>query len=245
MQQGDGQSGYSQIPVRWGNRPGVRLGPAPGRCALGAARAERSSHWGVASSSLGDSPGPAKGGRTCQPGCRARTRAGGSWGWVAPRLVLGSGEQGGRTLGPPGLRLSIRSALSLGKPACLWTWRREKWRAAFVFEPLFFGWKGNDGRGQLSSGCSNVRLQPLAVISLLGTACPALGLRASLWPRFSLPSASAMPLSLALCWPLVPLPLHLLSTVPPHSHTPGTLATEVISKAYVVNTGIREDRERS
>lgn len=79
-----------------------------------------------------------------------------------------------------------------------------EWRAALVFVPLFFGWKGNDGRGQPSGA---------AVTSLLLPTCPALGLRASLRPRFSPPLASAMPLSLALCWALVPLALHPLCSL--------------------------------
>lgn len=113
-------SGHSQIPGREGRRRGVKLGPAPGRWALGAARAERASHWAVASSSLGDAPGcwpsagPGRGGRTCQPGRGAGISAGLGWGWAAARAGPGLREQGGRRRAP------AFHSLSLGKPA-LWT----------------------------------------------------------------------------------------------------------------------------
>lgn len=112
-------SGHSQIPGREGRRRGVKLGPASGRWALGSARPERASHWAVASSSLGDSPGcwpsagPGRGGRTCQPG-RGPISAGLGWGRAAVRAGPGLREQGGRRRAP------AFHSLSLGKPV-LWT----------------------------------------------------------------------------------------------------------------------------
>ena len=130
------------IPCARGDDAGVRLGPAPGRCALGAARAERALPQAVAPSSLGDCPGcwpsagPGRGGRTCQL-TRQPPRAGARTAPLAPRA---SGEQGSGFL--------ICSACGDSELACGPRARRGNGRAALVFQPLFSGWKGNEGRGQ-------------------------------------------------------------------------------------------------
>lgn len=112
--------------MREGRRQGVRLGLASGRCALGAASAERGSHGAVASSSLGDSPGcwpsagPGVGGRRSRLGRRAWLSAGAGWGWVAPRA--------GRAEGCRAVLGSGFPFAQLGKRACPWTGRRESGR---------------------------------------------------------------------------------------------------------------------
>lgn len=99
-----------------------------------------------------------------------------------------------------------------------------KWTAALVFEPLFSGWKGNDGRGQ-PSGCSHT--------------CPAVCL-----------PAGPGPLTAPCLWPCsvlapVPLPLRLLPTVCAPSHLPGRPNTEGLSNASVVDKLGGQDRECS
>ena len=74
-------------------------------------------------------------------------------------LGLRSGEQGGRA---PGSRFPFAQPGEASAPVA---WEAGKWRAALVFEPLFSGEKGNDGRGQ-SSRCS--RLVPPALPQAAG-----------------------------------------------------------------------------
>lgn len=182
-----------------GDDAGVRLCPAPGRCALGAARAERALPQAVAPSSLGDCPGcwpsagPGRGGRTCQPGLSD------------PAISEGGGEDSPLWLSlSPGSRASAFSfARPSGKASRLWpSARRESGRAALVFKPLFSGWKGNDGRGQPFP-----RQSPHPFF--LTPALP--GLRSVSGPGFH---SLAMTFPWLCSWAVAPLLLNLLSEVP-------------------------------
>lgn len=153
------------------------------------------------------------------------------WGWVAPGAGPGLRGAGRKVAGLS--RTQAFHSLSPGKQVRLWMGRRESGGLH-----LFLCHCSLAGK-EMTAGVSR---PGAAATSLLHSTCPALGLQASFRPRFSSPMASAMPLSLALCWRLVPLPLHLLSTVSPHSHTPGRLNTEELGNAYVVDTRGREDR---
>lgn len=167
--------------MREGRRQGVRLGLASGRCALGAASAERASHWAVASSSLGDSPGcwPSAGPGTWNgrenvpagPSGRALSGRGPGLGcparWAGRRVPDGAGP-----------RLSIRSA---GEASVL---RTRRWES---------------GRPHLFlSHCSLAGKEMTAGVSHPGALTPALRCVCLQARGLSLPPASG----LAQCWPL-------------------------------------------
>lgn len=98
--------------------------------------------------------------------------------------------------------------------------RREGGRAALVFEPLFSGWKGNDGRAQPFPG------QPTHPCFLT----PALpGMRVSFRPRFSLASASAVAFPWLCVGALDLLPLSLCPRCHPSLIAPKRLNTERLS----------------
>lgn len=189
-------SGHSQIPGHEGRRQDVKLDPAPGRCALGAARAERASYWAVASSSLGDSPGcwpragPGRGGRTCQPGRGAGSQQA-HWAQRAGRKAPGSGfpfaqpgeaSAADRERESGGLRLFL-SHCSLA-------------------------------RKEMTAGVSHpwAALHPCFVTPALP------GAAASFRPRLSRLGLYGAPFP-GSARPLVPLHLHSLSTVPASSRS--------------------------
>ena len=166
-------------PWARGGATGVRRCGVPGRCARGAARAERAFRRAAASSSLG----------TLQAAGRCR-----AWEGRDDAPVRAAESRAAARRGPPGLASPFARP---GKPARVGPARRESGSAALVFEPLFSGWKGNDGRGQPFRAAST---------SLPCHTCPALGPQSRFRPRFSLPSASAEAVLPSSVLPLPPTP---------------------------------------
>lgn len=213
IQRGAGRSGHRRGPVREGRRQGVRLCPAPGRCALGAARAEKASQRAVAASSLSGSPrcrpraGPGKEGGRANEGSWPR-----DWGGERCGRPLGLRRTGQREPSPPGLRLSH----PLGRGESLHPCGPPGLRVQGLhFRPLFSGWKGNDGRGQ---PFPVQPLHPCFVTPALPRLAPAPGAAGrcqagshSPWP---LPRCHSQALCRCPCSSLSPL-----SPVPPLSQT--------------------------
>lgn len=115
----------------------------------------------------------------------------------------------------------------------MWPVRWESGPAALVFEPLFSGWKGNDGRGQPFWG--SLHIPALSHLPCLGPG--------QFQTQVLTPLSLCCALSLALVWcPCLPSPQSTV-TLPLLAHSPGRFDAKELSNTMRWPDGRGEESE--